>query len=516
MPCLCAHSHDNLRPVDEGCAVTRAGTDPGCAHSKRVTELAEVPIPGLWKPVVHDNCLGNQITAVRNRVIADVPKPDQQALKALRKTARMLAHNLPKPEPQELGEFALAYTGAKRKRYLDAADYVRANGVEKRHAGITMFVKSERMNPQKVNPDPRPIQYRDARYCVALASYLKPLEHALYTVTLSKHPYLSGSRLVGKGLNQFERAAVLRKKWNRFANPVCFALDASRYDMHQLIEILKIEHSVYKSRYNDPQLNKLLSWQLINHCRSALGLQYTTKGRRMSGDMNTALGNCITMLCMAITIFDTLHVPYDLFDDGDDILVLCDAEHADALVALVRPEFLKFGMEMKVESVSTKFEAISWCQSSPIHTDVGWKFIRDPIKTMSCALTSTKWAGMNEKMRLQYLAGIADCELVLNQGVPVLWEFAKALQRNSRGHKARYDPTDGEYIRSVREQKVKKSSTITLEARLTFETAFGISIDQQLDFEDRLREWHFPVAGLRWDIGSRCPTTWEDIRIHIA
>lgn len=500
--------------MDPGSRVEQEGTDPGCTHSKRFTELAVPPISEyLWQPVMHSNCIANQIVAVRNRILAKMPQPTADGLQRLSRTARKLSKLLPSPCPEPLGQFAMQYTGAKRARYLAAAELVKRDGIDRRHAGITMFVKSERMDPTaKINPDPRPIQFRDARYCVALASYLKPLEHALYNMKTSKFPNLGPTRLVGKGLNQSERANILRRKWERFAKPCCFGIDASRFDQHVSKALLKIEHAVYRSRYNSPELDQLLSWQLENKCSSRLGLRYVTNGRRMSGDMNTALGNCVLMLAMAITVYGSFGVPYDLFDDGDDCLVLCDASHAPQLIAATKPMFLDFGMEMKIESVAYDFAQISWCQSSPIKTDVGWKFVRSPIKTMSCALTSTKWAGMTELMRKQYLAGIADCELILNQGVPVLWEYAKALKRNSQGAKARYFESDGEYIRYLRERKVKQSICVTTEARFTFEQAFGIPIDQQLAWEKALSTWHFTVKGLRTDIGSRCPWTWENIR----
>jgi hypothetical protein len=517
LPALCAFEKPVLQPFDEGCKLrSQAGLDGGCRHNRKVVKMATVPIPGLYTPVIHHNCVGNQLVGVCNRVLGVTPQPTLSGINKLMAMAEQLGSRLPKTGKQELGEFALAYTGAKRARYLDAAECVKANRLRARDARISMFVKPDRLNPiEKINPDPRPIQFRDPKYCVELAAYLKPIEPHLYALKY-KYRLLSDIRLVGKGLNQFERATVLRKKWERFRRPVVISLDAARFDKHVHRELLIAEHKVYKMCNNDAFFRWLLRLQLENFCSSADGISYKTDGKRMSGDMNTALGNCIIMILMCLCTFLPLNKMFDLFDDGDDCLVICEADDLVAFQAAVAG-MIEFGMVIKVEKIAYTFEEICWCQSQPVMTTKGWKFCRNPIKTMSCALVGQKWLYMNQKARSRYLLGLAECEMVLNKGIPVLHAFAEALRRNSHSTRAVYDTTSGEYFRYMRELKsirsVDEVVPITLESRASFALAFGVPVHEQLMWESRLDAWQFPLIG---DIEESCfydVCSWTDKRV---
>jgi len=124
---------------------------------------------------------------------------------------------------EPLGHFALDYPRRKRERYEKAVADVLQDGLTRRDAGVTMFIKCEKMNPVKINPDPRAIQFRDPKYCVVLASYLKPIERYLYALRLPGIT-ATGSRVVGKGMNQVERASALLKKVSAFCCAVILSL----------------------------------------------------------------------------------------------------------------------------------------------------------------------------------------------------------------------------------------------------------------------------------------------------
>ncbi len=105
-----------------------------------------------------------------------------------------------------------------------------------------------------------------------------------------------------KGMDVRTVAKVLREKWDMFPNPVAIGLDASRFDQHVSVPALEFEHSVYlscfKQKKHRERLAKLLKLQLENHCTGYAEdgvIKYTTTGTRMSGDMNTSLGNCVLM-----------------------------------------------------------------------------------------------------------------------------------------------------------------------------------------------------------------------------
>lgn len=474
--------------------------------------LATPDVPGVYVPFAHHDCIENELISIHNRICGEVPQPTQAGMAALRKGMDLIIRFLPKTVQEPLGEFALRYSGRKRATYLNALDHVLENGLDRKDARIKMFVKCEKMSPVKVNPDPRAIQFRDPKYCVVLASYLKPIEEHLYALKI-KHPLLSGTRLVGKGLNQVERAHLLRRKMQAFVSPVVVSIDASRFDQHVDIAQLREEHRVYTHCNPDPYFAQLLSWQCINKCQSRIGFRYVTRGKRMSGDMNTALGNCVIMIGMVLGFMIPRGKHFDLFDDGDDCLLIVEEPELEGVLKDLPHHFLQYGHEMKIENIARDIESVNWCQSKPVRTKHGLKFVRDYTKVISTCLVGTRWLGVPPHVRLAYLAGLADCELVLNCGVPILQEYALALRRNSRGAQVRHDKESGEWHRYIRESRLYRrvesggfDLEITDEARLSFSKAFGVSIDQQIDIERTLSQWEFSVEG---DIEE--PVNWDPL-----
>ena len=250
-----------------------------------------------------------------------------------------------------------------------------------------MFVKCERFDPYaKTNPDPRAIQYRSYEFGAALGRFLWPLEHYIYAMR-GYGKTLPTTRIIGKGLSSTGRAELLRCKYTSFDDPVVFSLDASRFDLHVSEDLLKIEHSIYKHMCNDPELSRLLRMQLRNVGRGPFLEKYGLVGGRMSGDMNTALGNCILMVIMCVAYMSSRlpGVRYELMDDGDDCLLILEREHELHVMNTIKSAFLEFGMELKVEGVFYEFESIEWCQCKPIFACGEWKMVRDPIKVTSGA-----------------------------------------------------------------------------------------------------------------------------------
>lgn len=466
-------------------------------------------VPGLWHPFAHFDCFHNQLAAIHNRVCGRVPAPTAAGLAIVRKGAEILKRTLPRTCSEPLGQFADEYGGAKRARYHQARDDILANGVSKRDARVTMFVKCEKMLPEKVNPDPRAIQFRDPRYCVAVASFLKPIEPYLYRLN-PRLPQTSKTRLVAKGLNQVQRATLLLRKMAHFRRPVVLSLDMSRFDQHCSLELLQIEHSVYLHSNPDPWFRQLLSWQLFNKVYSRIGFKYTTRGKRMSGDMNTALGNCVIMLSMIIG-WCVQHLPsFDLLDDGDDCLLIVEEEDLSEVLRNLPDYCLSCGHELKIENIARDIESVVFCQSRPVFVSGHYRFVRDWRKVLSHTLVGTRWVHAPHWQRLGFLAGLAECEIALSAGVPILQEYACALMRNSHGAEKLFDTSSGEYRRYLFEGK-HSPEEVTVEARLSFEKAFGVSFDEQLDIEKVLASWDFDLRRT-FECAPRDTRTWINDR----
>lgn len=499
--------------IDDGCYVKSYPAPHDDSHTKLMVRVASPEIPGVFQPTFHYDCCHNQVRAVLGRVIGVVPKPSKPGIARLREAAKWVAERIPFCPEQDIHAMPLRYSGAKRQRYMDAVDQFLRYGVQKFDAYCTMFVKGDRFcGEEKVDPDPRAIQFRGSKYCVALAQFLQPMEHFIYTLDCFSAG-VPASRNVAKGLNSVDRAELLVDKMSHFRNPRVVSLDASRFDKHVALELLSIEHMIYTLVNPHWFFKLLLRMQLVSVVRAKHGFKYVVRGRRMSGDMNTALGNCLLMLVMLVAFMWSLSIEkWDCFDDGDDCLLIVEEEDLLSVLTAVQPHFLEYGMEMKVERVASSVHEVIFCKSSVVEvTEARFKFVRDYRAVISKSLSGIRhWQDPN--YRIKVLRAIGLCELVLNLGVPVLQSFACAILRNVGRPLDLHLASDGLRARAQRELKalgVDAASVsprlITEEARSSFAVAFDCPIDEQLYYERFFNTWTFDCRnqfyhGCEWDV----------------
>lgn len=457
-----------------------------------------------YVPYAHYNCQCNQIVAISNRVIGMVPTPTTEGLKLLRNIATKFTNLMSPTQPGGWYDMANSYRGGKKARYVDATDQVLARGLLKKHSRVQLFVKWEkkRFIPSKPNPDPRAIQFRDPRYCVVLGKYLKPMEHKIYKVK-GRGKFFPPSRMIGKGLSTNQRARLLAEKFKGFDDPRVVSLDCSRFDQHVSGQLLQIEHQVYLGLCNDPTFAQVLSWQLVNRGATKQGIKYICHGARMSGDMNTALGNCILMIIMVVAFITQRTSKFDVLDDGDDCLLLIEADDLPWVVENAYTIFLSFGMEIKVESIAARMEDVEWCQCKPVMTGGGWKFVRRPEKVLNGSACGLKYLDPSLRLRRKLLRSIGMTELILNQGVPILQAYALAILRVAGpGEALQFDTTDEMYHKldvelRARGEKLEdaKARPVTDEARASFALAFGFAPAEQVELEQQLSEFTFSLTG---------------------
>jgi hypothetical protein len=230
------------------------------------------------------------------------------------------------------------------------------------------------------------------------------------------------------------------------------------------------------------------------------------------------------MVTMISAIMKGQH--YDILDDGDDCLLIVEQDLlTPEFEKNLYDEFLSFGMEIKLENISTTIEGVEWCQSHPIEYAPGkYKFVRDPIKGLSSGLGGVKYLD-SERVRRKLVNTIGMAEMTLNLGIPVMQSYAMALTRNAsngsrvgwdflrqrgsaRRRSARADhidltAADPMYFRVNRELQAMNlkqlerldPQPITDTARMSFARAFGISVEEQLEMEQFLDSWKFPITG---------------------
>lgn len=440
---------------------------------------------------MHNSCLCNEEISLRNRVLMKVPEPDPIFVRRARSVAHRIADWLGRYEVPMDGEWIERYSGRKRTLYENARLDLMFEPIGRRDRYTKSFIKAEKISD--VTKDPRMIQARMPRYNYEIGNFLKPLEHKLYRLkgTRCLKKLLPPTRLIAKGLDSRARASLIREKLEQFPHGVCYGIDASRFDAHVSKQLLTVEHSVYlRSWRGNRLLQKLLSYQIVNHGWTGNGIRYKCPGGRMSGDMNTALGNCILMvIIISVSMANLGFGPsqWDMLCDGDDALIFVNA-------GSLRPEHLvaqmaRAGMTIKIESVAREVEEVEFCQSKPVFTEDGEKMVRDPTKVLSMALASNKW--FREPRYIDgHLTRLGKCYLSIAMGVPVLQEFALAMLRNGKGRTLKSNVMTGAVYKAIQEYRshegVIAPVQISSAARISFAEAFNISLDEQFIIESNI------------------------------
>lgn len=478
------------------------------------------PISGLWAVYTHRNCTCNEYVALRNRVIGAVPKPTSAGLKLLRRELVSLSRKLPRISPMTREAFCDHYTGRRRSRYIEAVKSLEECPlILNKESLVRAFVKSEKFNPNaKVNPDPRMIQARSPRFNVEIGCFLKPIEHQLYRLEDE-----DGFPMIAKGMAPWDRGLAIQRMWNYFARPVAVILDGSRWDQHIADSVLRIEHEFYLKLCNDPWFAELLAAQLINKVITSGGWRYKVKGNRMSGDMNTALGNCLIMILMILAAARKLRIKIKFLNDGDDIAIILNEEDLPRFMEEIGSIFLSFGQEVKVESVARRIEDIDFCQSHPVKTNTGGVTMMPNWKKIVSQSTAGVRYWSEPKTRVDMAYSVGQCLLALYPGLPIVQAYASRLCSEGVFNRSIMD-TDWMWkvlpTGRARELGTLGPEPITAATRASFWKAYGVDPLEQIALEKRLVSWRLPVGSHsmgqvvhgNWEWNHCCchdPAAWE-------
>jgi hypothetical protein len=422
--------------------------------------------------------------------------------------------------PLSYEQFCSSYAGAKRTRYEAAQRSLLSSPIQPIDAWLQSFVKSEKNNHEaKLDGAPRLIQPRTARYNLAVGVFIKPIEHVLYSHIDELLEGILGEPTIMKSRNLRQRAMILEKKWNDFNKPVGIPLDASRFDQHVSIPLLEIEHSLYLKFFSGSDRNRLgwlLNMQLVNE-GFAGELRYRVSGCRMSGDMNTALGNCVLMclMCKCYRTFTGLKMKF--MNDGDDCVLICEAEHEQRVRDTCHEFFWGFGMDMSIGTTAHCLEEVEFCQAQPVWLDEAGGYMM--IRNVNQCLAKDAGGVVNFqtlKSALRTLHSIGVCGGVLSRGVPVLQVFYRKLRALSkRGVNLTVDSSisaSGLLLHARQIARAEFSSAlsnlpenmlnkeISSQTRVSFWKAFDITPTDQVLLENRLEEWTLDCTRI-YDVG---------------
>ncbi len=435
----------------------------------------------------HNNSLANLVRGVgervlfRNRHLLKPVKPIPGVfVDKLASYRDRLVREIGFQSPVARDTFVSYYKGPRNLVYQRAVDSLAIKPVSPRDAMLKTFVKAEKLNfTLKNDPAPRVIQPRDPRYNVEVGCYLRPIEEKLYHAIDS----LFNSPTVMSAYNAYTQAKHLRAKWDKFQHPVCVGMDASRFDQHVSTQALRFEHSVYDRIFKSKSLRRYLGWQLHNRgvARASDGwFKYEVFGSRMSGDMNTSMGNKLLMCLMCHRYLSDLGVPFEYANNGDDCLIFLETKHL-GLLSNIASYFKDFGFDVVCEEPVYEFEQVEFCQTRPIKSNGIWRMVRKPSTCLTKDVTCVNLGHDVESYR-KLLYSIGSCGLATAADIPVMGSFYRMLKRFGIAGSVSHQDVYGYYYRSS-QNAVCKHDTPDAYGRYSFWLSTGISPDAQKSIE---------------------------------
>lgn len=460
---------------------------------------------------VHNNSLANLRRGLVERVyfvedenknLVPAPKPQSKIFHRLDGFRRKIHYRIglhSRVTPEKFCDF---YSGRKKTIYQNACESLLGLGVRRRDSYLTTFVKAEKINfTRKPDPAPRVIQPRNVRYNVEVGRYLRPFEHFLYRGIDN----VWGGPTVIKGYTVEQIGAIIHQAWMQFDSPVAIGFDMKRFDQHVSREALEWEHKVYLDAFcHDPYLAKLLSWQLENKGvgRASDGsIKYKVSGCRMSGDMNTAMGNCLLSCAIVYNFLEERGIKGRLINNGDDCVLIVERECAGLIKAEIVRHWRQFGFQCELECDTDVLERVEFCQMRPVLTPGGYVMVRNPLVTLSKDSYSIgPWNGVEHAKK--WARAVGECGMALTGGIPVCQSYYQCLINNTQGvdyKKLLHDVSFASGFRELARLGNRRYQDITEETRYSFYLAFGILPDVQkvleADYEAHVLEWGFSPQG---------------------
>lgn len=361
-------------------------------------------------------------TIINGFLLAGSQKVSGWGSKSMTSIGWKLACKLKHVKPISRSDVVESRPRDKYQAYFDSnVDVDFREGLTRHDGTLQNFVKWELSSRSK---EPRIISPRSRNYNLFLGKYIVPLELPCYGA-IDK---LWGSKTVYKHCSLKEMANGFVEKFGEFSCPVAVGLDASRFDQHVSKQALLFEHSVYNSVYHSDELWSLLKRQLVNNC-FARGDLYDIRYRaygRMSGDMNTSLGNVIIMTSMLLDWKIRNKLEFTLVNNGDDSVAVMESKDLERFLSCFDEFWNLYGFNMVAEEPVYSIEHVEFCQMKPVKLDSGWMMVRKPTSVFKDMIAiSTKGVVKYDN----YLCDVGLCGLSLYSDCPILGQFYFALSK---------------------------------------------------------------------------------------
>jgi len=342
------------------------------------------------------------------------------------------------------------------------------------------FVKNERYEELKY---PRLINAMQDTVKISLGPAAKILEEVVYS---NDHSFCI--KFI-KHVPMWKRIDYIERLCQR-TGAVYKTTDYSSFECSfssEFMECAELQFYAYMLRNYPDQMHNFRLLTGWNRCTTKRGVYFKVKGRRMSGEMVTSLGNGISnMLLLSFISHEVGATLYGGVVEGDDGL-FSSASNVPI------EETRKLGFIVKQQS-SQMLGSAGFC--GIIYASEDRVMLVDPLTTiLNFGWTSSmQMNGSNAKM-LQLLRAKAFSLAYECPGCPILTELADYALRVTEGANPIFesDYWEDQIFEGVKERTVLSSHVLAARARRSdhtrylFEQMYGISIATQLECESYLR-----------------------------
>lgn len=437
------------------------------ARKQRSVAYAQLPyahVPGI-NPIAMDvNDTYTMQCGGKQRLLRKVPKPKIGTLCAFKRFVERWCrdHILP-VHPLEFEEW-LDTTGYNehRKEQLRVARQLLPGGrpSAKQCSSIEMHGKRESYPQYK---HARAINSRSDAFKAYSGPFFKAIETELY-----KHPYFV------KHMTPEERMERVLNM--RVTNSFCYTTDFTAFESHFVPIVLDAcECVLYKHCLKCYPIDANIICDAItgiNVMKTRQGQIFQCKGRRMSGDMCTSLGNGFTNLMLALFIAEQKSLQLDGIVEGDDGLFVVNGE-------LSAQDWLELGFTIKIDQCTEPTSA-SFC--GLIFGD-DKQVIRDPARFLSTFGWTDSYITATEPIHMELLRAKSLSALHETPQCPIVGLVARKAFQFTQGYKPRY--TDRWRAMNTPEW-VPREFAPTEQTRLLFAKCYGIDVPTQIDIERRI------------------------------
>lgn len=242
---------------------------------------------------------------------------------------------------------------------------------------------------------------------------------------------------------------------------------------HELMAACELQMYSYMLQ-NYPELARFIVSTIggKNKIRTRIGTKVTLRGRRMSGDMCTSLGNGFTNLMLFSFFCDRRGANFDGFVEGDDGIFAVSGEPPSS------SDFSRLGFEIKLAEISSPSLG-GFCG---IYS-AGDSLIRDPVRFLQTFGWTTTCVDGGPKVMMQLLRAKALSALYEAPACPIVTAVAHRALQLTAGFDPRFE-LDG-YHQPVPDF-VPSPAPIGATTRELFEQLFSVDAATQVAIEERV------------------------------